>query len=55
MEAGMWLVYIPKYLEWKNAAFESTILYVPVHHTDHHPPYLYLSISSPFCITNQQH
>lgn len=46
IDAGISFVYIRKYFLWKKAAFESTILYVPVHQTDHHPPYMYLPVSS---------
>jgi hypothetical protein len=40
IDAGISFVYTLKYFLWKKAAFESTILYVPVHQTDHHPPYV---------------
>ena len=40
IDAGISFVYILKYFLWKKAAFESTILYVPDHQTDHHPPYM---------------
>ena len=37
IEAGISFVYRLKYFLWKKDAFDSTILYVPVHQTDHHP------------------
>lgn len=40
IDACISFVYTLKYFLWKKAAFESTILYVPDHQTDHHPPYM---------------
>lgn len=39
IDVGISFVYRRRYFLWKKEAFESTILYVPVHQTDHHPQY----------------